>query len=297
MVLLGVVALWLDALPGMLFAMMVLIVLEAIHREREPAMLVLCGLTALALAISLGVEFYTLKGDIGRMNTVFKFYLQVWVLLALAAAVFLVLFLDRLRQKMSWFVRGPWLIVFVILLAASVVYPVYATPARLDDRFADLPNTLDGMSYMDVATFTDAPDGVEPTQMQLAQDREAIDWLRENVEGSPVVLEAVTPLYRWGSRVSVYTGLPTVIGWDWHQTQQRPGMQNLIDQRKADVLAMFGERSDVREHSPSPRPVWSRVHLRRSARASLLPGRGPGQIRSSGGVGDAGTGLRPERGQ
>jgi YYY domain-containing protein len=241
LVLLGGISLWADSISGMLVAMIALVTLEVINREREPAFLFLCGLTLAALFISFGVEHYTLRGDIGRMNTVFKFYLQVWVLLGLAAAVFLVLFLDRLRRQMSWFVRGPWLIVFAVLVAASLVYPVYATSARLDDRFSDLPGTLDGMAYMDEATFVDGPDGLEPSSILLLQDRVAIDWLRENVEGSPVVLEAVTPLYRWGSRVSVYTGLPTVIGWDWHQTQQRPGMQNLIDQRKADVATIFGE--------------------------------------------------------
>jgi uncharacterized membrane protein len=111
---------------------------------------------------------------------------------------------------------------------------------------------------MDHATFTDGPDGLEPTQMDLRQDKQAIDWLRENVDGSPVVLEAVTPLYRWGSRISVYTGLPTVIGWDWHQTQQRPDMQPLIDRRKNDVQQMLGETRTF----ASIRPLLDRYNVR-----------------------------------
>jgi uncharacterized membrane protein len=214
-------------------------------------------MVGLGLVISLGVEHYVLQGDIGRMNTVFKFYLQVWVLFALVAAIALVLVVYRMRTHMSWAARAPWLIVCVLLLGAGLVYPVYATPARLDDRFADLPNTLDGMAYMEGATFTDAPDGFTPSEMQLGQDKQAIEWLRQNVQGSPVILEAVTPLYRWGSRVSVYTGLPTVIGWDWHQTQQRPGFQVLIDQRKESVQRMFGE---VRSFE-SIRPSLDKYHI------------------------------------
>jgi uncharacterized membrane protein len=54
------------------------------------------------------------------------------------------------------------------------------------------------------------------------------------------IVEANTPLYRWGSRVSIYSGLPSVIGWDWHQKQQRsiiPGP--VIDQRIEDVWTIY----------------------------------------------------------
>ncbi len=74
----------------------------------------------------------------------------------------------------------------------------------------------------------------------LEWDREAMEWLRQNVHGIPTIVEANTPLYRWGSRVSIYTGLPSVIGWDWHQKQQRsilPGQ--VVDQRIQDVNAIF----------------------------------------------------------
>ena len=43
-------------------------------------------MTGTALALTLAVELVAVHGDIGRMNTVFKFYYQAWTLLALSAA-------------------------------------------------------------------------------------------------------------------------------------------------------------------------------------------------------------------
>ncbi|MCS7179710.1 MAG: DUF2298 domain-containing protein, partial [Anaerolineae bacterium] len=52
---------------------------------------------AVALALTLGVEVLVLEGDIGRMNTVFKFYFQAWTLLAVSAAIALVELADVSR--------------------------------------------------------------------------------------------------------------------------------------------------------------------------------------------------------
>jgi uncharacterized membrane protein len=50
-----------------------------------------------------------------------------------------------------------------------------------------------------------------------------------------VLLEGRTGVYHWGSRISIYTGLPTVLGWDVHQGQQRAGFTSMIQERIADV--------------------------------------------------------------
>jgi uncharacterized membrane protein len=88
------------------------------------------------------------------------------------------------------------------------------------------------MAFMQGATYLD-----EWGEMDLSKDYRAIRWMQENVAGSPVIVEAnLRNLYRWGSRFSIYTGLPGVVGWEWHQQQQRailPG--NWVSDRIAEV--------------------------------------------------------------
>ena len=60
-----------------------------IYRNTEtPAATFVALACGTALAIVIGLDFVRVEGDIERMNSVFKFYMQVWVLLALAAAYF-----------------------------------------------------------------------------------------------------------------------------------------------------------------------------------------------------------------
>ncbi len=93
-----------------------------------------------------------------------------------------------------------------------------ATMAKIDDRINNqAPHTLDGMAFMPHSQYTD-----EWGAMDLGQDYQAIRWMQENIKGSPVIVEAnLRNLYRWGSRYTIYTGLPGVVGWEWHQQQQR----------------------------------------------------------------------------
>ena len=191
-----------------------------------------------AMALGIVVDLLTLNNDIDRMNTVFKLYLQAWVLYGLAAATILwhlaATGLFPLR-RLVW-PKAVWLGVLLVLVAAIAVFPLLGTRARLADRFSTDFRGLNGAQYVATTVYHDAKGPID-----LSWDWEAIQWLRENVKGSPVVAEGNTAPdnYRWGSRVSIYTGLPTIIGWGWHQTQQRAVEQGLVSQRIADVAILY----------------------------------------------------------
>ncbi len=193
-------------------------------------------LVGTGLVLTLVVEVIVLVGDIGRMNTVFKFYLQVWVLFGISAAAAFGWVLEKL-PVISLTARRVWQVGVVALLLAAAMYPLLATTAKIKDRFApDAPRSLDGLGYMSYANYFD-----QGLDMDLSQDYEAIRWLQENVIGSPVILEGNTVEYRWGSRYTINTGLPGVVGWNWHQRQQRgsfvPG--EAINNRIAEIAEFY----------------------------------------------------------
>lgn len=56
-------------------------------------------LISAALGLTLFVEIFVLDGDIGRMNTVFKIYMQVWLLLSVVGGVTAVWVYNAIKDK------------------------------------------------------------------------------------------------------------------------------------------------------------------------------------------------------
>jgi YYY domain-containing protein len=212
----------------------------------------LLGLGALTAVLIAVCEIVYLRdvfggGALFRMNTVFKLYYQAWLLAGVAAgpALYLLIVLairavkralgtatgagaseegtpNAQQRAASWSVAGGvalWSAALVTLVAASVVYPVLATSARTANL--TLPRSLDGISYM----ANDAPiafaDCTKVGGGSNSGDDAAIRWLNSHVDGSPVIVEAPGAEYSRCSRISAFTGLPTVIGWSGHEAQWR----------------------------------------------------------------------------
>ncbi len=161
-------------------------------------------LVAAGGVMTLVPDYIYLKDVFGvRMNTVFKFYFQAWVLWAVAAAgaVYAMwLSEERLRSTARAFF-GAWL---ALVVGLGLLYPLLAVPDRVQE-YPEAP-TLDGTAYQ--ATENPA-------------DYAAIQWLNENVAGAPVILEKPGGGYDYAGRVSAQTGLPTLLGWAGHEHQWR----------------------------------------------------------------------------
>jgi YYY domain-containing protein len=178
----------------------------------------------LGTALALSVEFIYLADSFGtRMNTVFKFYYQVWALWGVGAACAIGLMLDDKNLWMPF--RVVTGIVTALLAAAALVYPITAI-STLGDRANP---TLDGTAWVKQS----APD-----------DYAAIQWLNQNVSDSPVILEAPGQSYHAEqSRVSAFTGLPTVLGWGGHELQWR-GNYDEAGRREPDIRKIYTSRDD-----------------------------------------------------
>lgn len=237
-------------------------------------------------AVALGVELIYVRdfldnSDWERMNTVFKFYYQVWTLFALGGVLALTFVLPRLASGFSRFsssvagawehmttdgasptvkrgvrIRGisgllaaSWTVTLMALLIGSLVFIAEGTQVRVQD-----PSIW--------AAVQPPPGGVQPRGLSLdgmaymrgwyPSDYMAITWLNAHVAGAPTIVEASGGYpYTWYGRVSIYTGLPAVLGWSNHESQQRYSDQ------------VFARQNDVETFYETADPAGAVAFLRR----------------------------------
>ncbi len=184
-----------------------------------------------ALLLAFSVEFVYLRDLFGsRMNTVFKFYYQAWVLLALASAYGV----SRLagREVAAW-LKVPALALTALLLGGALLYPLAAIPSKAGD-FQGKP-TLDGLDYL---------------RQSSPGDVAAIEWIRENLPADAVVVEASGGSYSSEGRISMSTGNPTLLGWDFHERQWRGSAYDRLAGGRSEALDRIYRTARSEELAP-----------------------------------------------
>jgi YYY domain-containing protein len=212
-------------------------------------------MVAIAAIIGLGIEVVYLRDNFQmRMNTLFKFYYQIWILWALAAgyAFWRVLFAafgtrteTAAAREHDWdgyyapsgaprarkALAGVWAVAFALLVLSGLMYSWYGVQAR------QVGNQT-AMRGLDGTTWLTTMDGG-----QLAGDLPVTNWLKQNATGKDVVLEAGAEEYDWAGRISSYSGVPTLIAWDnsherlWRTNQ--PDATQQITERRTVVNSIY----------------------------------------------------------
>ncbi len=133
--------------------------------------------------------------------------------------------------------RVGWQIAAVALTAGAALFLVMGGLGKIQDRMtAHVPHTLDSMTFMAYSTYNE-----RGTDLDLSADYRAILWMQDNVKGSPVIAEAPGAgiQYEWLNRFSIYTGLSDVVGWEWHQLQQRLMFSDAVKARGVEEDAFY----------------------------------------------------------
>lgn len=223
----GMTILWL-ALPLALWAGVLMLFRPGLADVKRLVLF----MTGTGLLLTMVVELWVIEGDVGRMNTLYKFGVQTWVLLGISAAASFGWLLAEVRKWLpGW--RAFYQVTATLLVTGSALFLLISGLDKMRDRWIpEAPRSLDSMDYMQYAVYAEFG-----RTFSTAEDYHAIRWMQENVQGSPVIVEAAPAgiQYTWFSRYSIYTGLPTVVGWQWHEQQQRVYFQSQVIQRGFEV--------------------------------------------------------------
>ncbi|MAS33062.1 MAG: hypothetical protein CL610_03585 [Anaerolineaceae bacterium] len=196
-------------------------------------------LAGAGIVLTLVPEFIYLRDNFGvRINTIFKFYYQAWLMFGVAGAygIYVIVADSRLKGRASA-VRTVMAALVVVSLVLGILYPALAFHNRMfiesGRRVAANPAALS----MDGGPSTISSD-----------DYASIMCFDTLVEGDNlVVLEAADPSSaynttgKWG-RVGMLTGVPIVLGWQNHEGQWRgPTFGQILGTRPQDIDRIYND--------------------------------------------------------
>ncbi len=175
-------------------------------------------MAGVGLLLVTGPEFVYLRDFFGtRMNTIFKFYYQAWILMGLSAAY------GAVRVLRDWRSAAGTIssVIIGVILVMGLTYPVLSLQTKTGGF-----SPLNGLNL----------DGTTHAAYLTPDDRAAVAWLLGAPRGT--IIEAVGGSYSGAARIATHTGYPNVLGWVFHQGQWRGGYME-VGSREGDVERVY----------------------------------------------------------
>ncbi len=190
----------------------------------------LCGIGLIILPeLIYVVDIYP---SYARANTMFKLTYQGFIMFGLSMGYILLKTIRYTRKAL----RRTFAILGLLLLAWTSWYSVTSIDMWQGNIFkTDNYKNLDSIEFM---------------KLRCEDDYNAIRWLNQNVDGTKVITEAYGDSYSNYNRISAFTGLPTIIGWQTHEHLWRSGALDgfppEVTMRNEDVTSIYSS-SDINE--------------------------------------------------
>ena len=179
----------------------------------------LCAIGLVAIPELVYVRDIYENGN-ARANTMFKLTYQAYIMfgMTMAYVIFRLLFINCKK-----ILKAVGMIGLVLLLWTCGYFG-----RSVDSWFGQV---LDPSQYkgLNATAFLET---------DFVEDAGAIRWLKENIQDSPVVLEANGDSYSNYERVSAMTGLPTVMGWYVHEWLWRNDVADL-NEKSAEIESIY----------------------------------------------------------
>jgi YYY domain-containing protein len=185
-------------------------------------------LAMLGLILIIFCELVYLKDNMGevyfRMNTVFKCYIAAWLLLGISVFA-------MAGQAISRWGRVPVISrkseagIMIIVVALLFIIPV-SVPFDLNYG----SRSFDGLEYLTTAHPGDAA---------------AVAYL-QGLPGDLRIVEAEGGDYTYYSRISSFTGIPTIIGMPFHEFMWRGDETGWYSERISDTRAIYEQPEQAR---------------------------------------------------
>lgn len=228
-------------LPVMITLLLIITVLTEVLKKKEKTSFhrflagiaipdlfaVLAGLCAIGLVFLPEVVYVRdiYEQGYARANTMFKLTYQAYILfgLVMGYAIYRLLLISRQKVLQILAGLGLLLLIWTVGYFGDAVYSWFGEVWNPSEY-----QGLDAEGYLET---------------DFSEDAQAIYWLKDNVEGSPVVLEANGDSYTGYERVSASTGLPTVLGWYVHEQLWRNDVEDL-NQKSADIQNIYTWNSE-----------------------------------------------------
>jgi YYY domain-containing protein len=162
-----------------------------------------------------------------RANTMFKFTYQSFMMMGIAAGYVVIRLVSTVTRTYGKFLASVGM---AIVIGLPMMFPFYAIEGYYGNILKGTYKGLDGEAFL---------------ESRYADDYYAVQWLKDNVKGQPVVLEAAGDAYTDYERISALTGLPTIVGWGGHEWLWRGGYDK-VGVRVEDVRLIY-ESDDMDE--------------------------------------------------